>query len=72
MYRTGVDINRTPSRSRRCARPPGPAHRYRFNVYVLDTPALGAPEGSSAALVRSMLRGHVLAHGTLTGTYGRP
>ncbi|MBK6531309.1 MAG: YbhB/YbcL family Raf kinase inhibitor-like protein [Deltaproteobacteria bacterium] len=51
--------------------PPGPAHRYRFSVYALDTPALGAPEGSSAALVRFMLRGHVLAHGTLTGTYGR-
>ncbi|MDB4928945.1 MAG: Phospholipid-binding protein [Myxococcaceae bacterium] len=52
--------------------PPGPAHRYRFSVYALDTPALGAPPGSSAALVRFMLRGHVLAHGTLTGTYARP
>ena len=52
--------------------PPGPAHRYRFSVYALDTAALGAPEGSSAALVRFMLRGHVLAHGTLTGTYARP
>lgn len=52
--------------------PPGPAHRYRFSVYALDTAALGAPPGSSAALVRFMLRGHVLAHGTLTGTYARP
>lgn len=51
--------------------PPGAPHRYRFNVYALDTPALGAPEGASAALVRFMLHGHVLAHGTLTGTYGR-
>lgn len=51
--------------------PPGPAHRYRFSVYALDAAPLGAPEGSSAALVRFMLRGHVLAYGTLTGTYGR-
>lgn len=52
--------------------PPGPAHRYRFNVYALDTASLGAPDGSSAALVRFLLRGHTLAWGTLTGTYARP
>ncbi len=51
--------------------PPGPAHRYRFTVYALDTASLGLPDGASPAVVRFSMRGHILAHGTLTGTWGR-
>jgi Raf kinase inhibitor-like YbhB/YbcL family protein len=46
-------------------------HRYVFEVFAADAP-LGIPGGASADAVRSALRGHVLASGTLVGTYRRP
>ncbi len=50
--------------------PPGPAHHYVFDLYALDAP-LGLPPGASRADVERAMRGHVLAHAALTGTYAR-
>ncbi len=50
--------------------PPGAPHRYRFNVYALDTP-LPFPEGSLAAELEKAIAGHLLGQGTLTGLYSR-
>ncbi|MDT8358238.1 MAG: YbhB/YbcL family Raf kinase inhibitor-like protein [Methanomicrobiaceae archaeon] len=45
-------------------------HRYRFTVYALDMlPDPG--EGVDDAAVYRMIKGHVLATGTLAGTYRR-
>ncbi len=44
-------------------------HRYHFTVYALDTASLGADQFTSYAKLRFMIRGHVLASGTLTGRY---
>lgn len=52
------------------APPPGPPHRYCFKVYALDTPLDLAPGATKARLLAAM-KGHVLAEGSLTGTYGR-
>ena len=52
------------------APPPGHGpHHYNFHVYALDVPSLEAGETSTAALLRFMMRGHVLAEGMLTGIY---
>lgn len=55
------------------APPPGdPAHRYQFTVYALDVPQLaGADATTTYPKFRFMIRGHVLAQGTLTGLFGR-
>ena len=55
------------------APPPGdPPHRYHFAVYALDVPRLeGADERTTYPKFRFMIRGHVLAEGTLTGLFGR-
>jgi Raf kinase inhibitor-like YbhB/YbcL family protein len=55
------------------APPPGdPAHRYQFTVYALDVPRIeGADERTTYAKFRFLIRGHVLAQGTLTGLFGR-
>ena len=50
--------------------PRGPAHRYRFSVYALDTTLPLAPGVSQSELEKAMA-GHVLARGQLVGTYGR-
>ena len=49
--------------------PPGdPPHRYQFTVWALDVPTLaGAGSTTTYAKFRFMIRGHVLAQGTLTG-----
>ena len=53
------------------APPPGDEpHRYQFTVYALDTGALGVDESTTYAKFRFMIRGHVLASGTLTGLFG--
>jgi Raf kinase inhibitor-like YbhB/YbcL family protein len=50
--------------------PAGEEHRYRFTVYALDTlPDPG--EGVDDAALYRMIEGHVLASGTLAGTYRR-
>jgi phosphatidylethanolamine-binding protein (PEBP) family uncharacterized protein len=55
------------------APPPGdPAHRYQFTVYALDVPRVeGGDEKTTYAKFRFLIRGHVLAQGTLTGLFGR-
>jgi hypothetical protein len=53
------------------APPPGSgAHRYYFRIYALDTPLQLGPEADKPALLEAM-KGHVLAEGTLMGTYER-
>lgn len=48
-----------------------PAHHYRFTVYALDAAAddLGLDERATYAKFRFLVRGHVLASGTLTGLF---
>jgi Raf kinase inhibitor-like YbhB/YbcL family protein len=43
-------------------------HRYVFHVYALDTTV---PAGIAKDSFLGSIEGHVLAHGTLLGTYGR-
>ncbi len=50
--------------------PPGPAHRYFFKLYALDTP-LGLKAGASKPDVERAMQGHVLATAQLMGTYAR-
>jgi Raf kinase inhibitor-like YbhB/YbcL family protein len=47
--------------------PPSGSHRYIFHLYALDIP-LDSPGMDRAALVKAM-DGHILASGTLMGTY---
>jgi Raf kinase inhibitor-like YbhB/YbcL family protein len=44
-------------------------HRYRFHVFALDEPV--ADSVTTAKALLAAMAGHVLAHGTLTGTYER-
>jgi hypothetical protein len=50
--------------------PPGPAHRYYFRLYALDTTLALSPGARLADLARSM-DGHVLAEAQLMGKYAR-
>ena len=50
--------------------PPGPAHRYYFKLYALDTRPELKPGTTRAQLDRSM-RGHILAQANLMGRYRR-
>ncbi len=50
--------------------PPGKPHRYFFRLYALDTP-LNIPPGTGRSEVETAMEGHVLARGTLMGTYAR-
>jgi hypothetical protein len=53
------------------APPPGdPPHHYQINVYALDK-KLGLNEAATGAYVMFALRDSVLAHGKITGHYGR-
>jgi hypothetical protein len=46
-------------------------HRYIFTVYALDVPKLeGASEKTSGATLIFLMRGHVIAMGSLTGRFG--
>ena len=47
-------------------------HHYVFTVYALDTDALGGGPTTTYALFRFMIRGHVLASGSVTGRFGVP
>lgn len=44
-------------------------HRYRFQVFAIDEPIPAVVDSAKALLVA--MRGHLLARGTLTGTYER-
>ncbi len=50
--------------------PPGPAHRYVFTLYALDTP-LDVPPGASKAVLLQAMKGHVMEEASTMGTYGR-
>lgn len=50
--------------------PQGPAHRYFFKAYALDT-MLDLPGGVAREELEGAMEGHVLARGELMGTYGR-
>ncbi len=50
--------------------PPGPAHRYFFKLYALDTPLELQPDASKKD-VESAMKGHVLAEAQLMGRYQR-
>lgn len=48
--------------------PPGPPHRYRFQLSALDC-RLDLPPGSTAAAVRGAMAPHLLAQAELIGLY---
>jgi len=50
--------------------PPGKPHRYFFRLYALDT-ALNLPPGVNRSDLEAAMLGHVLAQGTVMGTYQR-
>ncbi len=47
---------------------PGDPHHYTFKVYAMDR-TFALPRGTPDRTLRTMLTGHVLAEGTLIGTY---
>ena len=49
--------------------PPGNAHRYFFRLYALNVAKLKLPAGSTAAKLRSAMRGHILKETKLMGKY---
>ena len=50
--------------------PPGPAHRYFFKLYAVDSePMLNV--GATKAEVLQAIEGHILAEAQLMGRYGR-
>lgn len=50
--------------------PKGAPHHYYFKLYALDT-ILSLPNGSSKIQVENAMKGHVLDHAVLIGTYQR-
>ena len=50
--------------------PPGPAHRYFFKLYALDT-RLELKAGAQKKDVEAAMEGHVLGSAQLMGTYAR-
>jgi Raf kinase inhibitor-like YbhB/YbcL family protein len=50
--------------------PSGPAHRYFFKLYALDT-KLDLGDGAKRAQVERAMRGHILAEAELMGRYRR-
>ena len=50
--------------------PPGKPHRYFFRLYALDT-ALNLAPGINRSDLETAMEGHILAQGTIMGTYER-
>jgi Raf kinase inhibitor-like YbhB/YbcL family protein len=50
--------------------PPGRPHRYFFKLYALET-TLSLKAGAPKKDVEELMKGHILAEGTLMGRYGR-
>lgn len=50
--------------------PPGPAHRYHFKLYALDS-KLELNPGASKSEVEEAMRGHILDQAELVGLYAR-
>ena len=51
--------------------PPEGKHRYIFTIFALDVETLGLTGGATKEHVLGAMKGHVLATGSLTGTYER-
>lgn len=51
--------------------PPGPAHRYIFTLYALDTVLQDMPPAANKGDVLRAIQGHILGQTTLTGMFGR-
>jgi Raf kinase inhibitor-like YbhB/YbcL family protein len=47
-------------------------HRYIFDLYALDIPALGLPPSAGRAEVEAAMEGHLLARARLAAYYQRP
>lgn len=54
-----------------CPPPGDPPHHYHVTVYALDMELEGLDDTTTYAKFNFMIRGHVLAKGTITGLYGR-
>jgi Raf kinase inhibitor-like YbhB/YbcL family protein len=52
------------------APPPGKPHRYHFKLYALDAPPQ-VKAGATRQQLLTAMEGHILAQGSLMGTYGR-
>lgn len=52
------------------APPAGPAHRYLFKLYALDS-AIGLGGGSTKGAVIRAMQGHILAQAQIIGIFGR-
>jgi Raf kinase inhibitor-like YbhB/YbcL family protein len=50
--------------------PPSGVHHYIFDLYALDN-TLGLPASKGREDFESAIKGHVVAHARLTGTYGK-
>ena len=50
--------------------PPSGTHRYNFKVYALDT-TLTLPSSTKKAALEKAMSGHIVAEGSLMGTYSR-
>jgi Raf kinase inhibitor-like YbhB/YbcL family protein len=50
--------------------PPGPAHRYFFRLYALDT-QLNLSPGATRDQLEAAMQGHILAQAELVARYGR-
>ena len=50
--------------------PPSGTHRYYFKAYALDT-SLSLPSSANKAAVEKAMPGHIVAQGSLMGTYSR-
>jgi Raf kinase inhibitor-like YbhB/YbcL family protein len=46
-------------------------HPYQFTLYALNVKEMPAGPQTSGTAVGALLRGHIIAHATLTGYYGR-
>lgn len=49
--------------------PPSGTHRYKFNVYVLDT-QLDLSSSSGKRALSEAMQGHILQYGSITGSFG--
>jgi len=53
--------------------PPGDRpHHYRFVLWALDVPTIGATPRTTGPELAALIRGHVIAQAVLVGRFGRP
>jgi Raf kinase inhibitor-like YbhB/YbcL family protein len=51
--------------------PPGSPHHYKLTVYALDVSSLGLDSSARGSDAARAMKGHIIAAGTITSTYGR-